>query len=240
MKKIPAFALLCLLALPAHAHDCDPPASACVGTAARTVSTPAGDSTVRWLQYTTPTTPPGMVNWHAYRPVDLIECRWTAAKIAEAAGRVALALTYAAFKAEIKAAEDACVVQPGTQREYEFLRLRWLGCRELANNPPPGAPADWLKPASAPAGWVPTDWCGAAPVSPAPPPPPPGVYVVTSTAAYPLNADGTRSITRWPQPAVLGEPCDAAVSVLSFGVRFYRIPRLSTSQTVVAGCAVKK
>jgi hypothetical protein len=36
-------AIIALLAGAAQAHDCDPPATTCIGTAARTVSTPAGD-----------------------------------------------------------------------------------------------------------------------------------------------------------------------------------------------------
>lgn len=73
--------------------------------------------------------------------------------------------------------------------------------------------------------------------------PPVGVqYVVTSVAAYPLNPDGSRSITPWPTKAVLGEPCDCdSVHISPFpGSLFCRIPSLSAGRIIVAGCSVKK
>jgi hypothetical protein len=135
------------------------------------------------------------------------------------------------------------LLEPGSLKQFHYKSLFFGGCMALQARP--AWPKDVTfdpKPADYPADkrWVTDpDWCGPEPVPPVITTPP-GVYLATSTAAYPLNADGTRSITRWPQPAVIGETCDASVSVVSFGVRFYRIPRLSTTQTVVAGCAVKK
>lgn len=69
---------------------------------------------------------------------------------------------------------------------------------------------------------------------------PPAGYVVTSTAAYPLNPDGSRSITPWPTKATLSEPCDCAVKLSQFGATFCKVPSLSATQTIVAGCSVKK
>ncbi len=64
-----------------------------------------------------------------------------------------------------------------------------------------------------------------------------GAYAVSSTAAYPVDAAGKRSITRWPQPAVLGEACDCA---RWSSAPFCAVPRLSTpSQIVAAGCTRK-
>jgi hypothetical protein len=238
--------LLIVLALAsgaAQAHDCDPLATNAgvqVGTARRTVSTAAGTADVWWCSYTNASTPAGMVNWRMQRIVDLAECR-SLATLAAGAARVVASPTYATFVAELRAAMDACIVQEATARHYEVQRLAWLGCRELVANPPAGTSPTWLKPADAPATWVPADWCGAAPVAPAPPPPPPGVYAVNATAAFPLRADGTRSLTRWPAPATVGEPCDCAVQIPNpFGGRYCKVPRLSTTaQTVVAGCTAK-
>ncbi len=131
------------------------------------------------------------------------------------------------------AAQLRIPVAAGSAEETE-LRIVWSrACKAMTTPPYPGAP---------PQGWTPgfTFAPDVCPPEPAPPAPTVTQYVTTSTAAYPLNADGTRSITRWPQPAIVGEACDGAVSVLSFGTRFYRIPRLSMTQTVVAGCVVKK
>ena len=72
------------------------------------------------------------------------------------------------------------------------------------------------------------------------PAPVPG-YWVTSLTAYPLNADGTRSIVAWPTKAVLHEPCDCSIKVVQFGASFCKIPSLTTpAQVVVAGCGLQK
>jgi hypothetical protein len=71
--------------------------------------------------------------------------------------------------------------------------------------------------------------------------PPPVAYWVTSTTAYPLNPDGTRSITPWPTKALLHEPCDCSIKVTQFGATFCKVPTLSTpALAVVAGCGVSK
>jgi hypothetical protein len=46
MKHLSALSigLLLFIASAAHAHDCEPPATACKGEPSRTVSTPAGES----------------------------------------------------------------------------------------------------------------------------------------------------------------------------------------------------
>ena len=71
--------------------------------------------------------------------------------------------------------------------------------------------------------------------------PPTIQWWVTSTTAYPLNADGTRSITAWPAKAQIHEPCDCATKVLQFGATFCKVPTLTTpAQVVVAGCGIQK
>lgn len=77
---------------------------------------------------------------------------------------------------------------------------------------------------------------------PAPPAssPPPAAYVVTSPPTYPLKPDGTRSFTPWPTPAKAGEPCDCTSKVISFGATYCKVPSLSTTQTIVAGCSLAK
>jgi hypothetical protein len=240
-----AILLVALLAAPfnARAHGCNPLDSGPteIGTPLRTVTTSAGTADVYWCQYTGPLTPPGMVTWRATAEINLNTCK-DPARVLAAAGRVIAAGTNAMrqFETELRAAAADCIVTPGTQNAYEAQRLRYLGCLELANNPPPNTPPDWLKPAGAPSTWKPADWCGAPPVPPAPPPPVTGTYVVTGTQAFPLRADGTRSITAWPVPPIKGEAADAAVQVIQYGVRFCKVPRLSTAQvTVVAGCSAK-
>jgi hypothetical protein len=74
---------------------------------------------------------------------------------------------------------------------------------------------------------------------PPPPPPPVVAYVVSTAQAFPLTATGAKSNTPWPTAPILGEPCDTSVKVTSYGVAFYRVPRLSVTQTVVAGCKAK-
>ena len=73
-------------------------------------------------------------------------------------------------------------------------------------------------------------------------PPVPPSYVVTGAVAYPLNSDGTRSITVWPQAPLKGEPCDCNPpnKILQFGATFCKVPSLSALQTIVAGCGLKK
>lgn len=66
-------------------------------------------------------------------------------------------------------------------------------------------------------------------------------WVVTGSLAFPLKADGTRSITAWPLPPIKGEACDCAIKKISqYGATFCAVPRLSTQQVIVAGCGVKK
>lgn len=65
------------------------------------------------------------------------------------------------------------------------------------------------------------------------------VWVVSSTAAYPLNPDGTRSITPWPVAPTKGSACDPTVTVVQFGVTWMKVPSLSVGATVVAGCVKK-
>ena len=66
-------------------------------------------------------------------------------------------------------------------------------------------------------------------------------WIVTGAQAYPLKADGTRSITAWPQPPIKGEACNCATKKISqYGATFCAVPRLSSQQVIVAGCGVKK
>jgi hypothetical protein len=241
MIRILIAALAMLGAARALAHDCDPKEAAAtglqIGTPMRTVTTSAGEADVWWCQFTLPTTPAGMVQWRTQYIVRLAAWKDTA-KVVAAAGRVVAASdSIAQLKAEFRA--GWITVTPGTMEHYEVLRLRWVGCRNLVANPPPGTPPNWLKPADAPSAWVPTDWCGPAPVPPVITPPA-GNYAVTLAQAYPLRADGTRSTTQWSIKPTTGEPCDCSVSLTQFTVRYCKVPRLSTAaQTVVAACAAK-
>lgn len=76
----------------------------------------------------------------------------------------------------------------------------------------------------------------------APPPPAAGVYVVTGSQAFPLKPDGTRSTTPIAAAPTKGETCDCsgANRILQFGATFCKVPSLSTAQTIVAGCSLKK
>ena len=66
-------------------------------------------------------------------------------------------------------------------------------------------------------------------------------WIVTGALAFPLKADGTRSITAWPVPPIKGEACDCATKKISqYGATFCAVPRLSAQQVIVAGCGVKK
>lgn len=66
-------------------------------------------------------------------------------------------------------------------------------------------------------------------------------WIVTGSQAFPLKADGTRSINTWPVPPIKGEACDCATKKISqYGATFCAVPRLSAQQVIVAGCGVKK
>lgn len=81
------------------------------------------------------------------------------------------------------------------------------------------------------------------PLKPAAPlPPAPGIYVVTGSQAFPLKPDGTRSTTPIATAPTKGETCDCtgANRILQFGATFCKAPSLSTVQTIVAGCSLKK
>ena len=114
--------------------------------------------------------------------------------------------------------DGAAVLPPaGSQDLFDFQSLHFAACKQGVALPP-----------TTPV----TDNC----VVPTPLPVPTVLYVVTGAQAYPLNPNGTRSYTPWPVNPIKGEPCDSTVSVVSFNVVFYRVPSLSTTQTVVAGC----
>lgn len=149
--------------------------------------------------------------------------KWGAASVRALSASDVLATA----NSEILAAQ--VVPQAGSMDEYEAKRLSYLGCLGLAVE---------VQTFTAP---INATFCGTAPVPPtAPPPPPPTQYVVSVTQAFPLKADGTRSITLWPQPAIVGEPADGSIKILQFGATFCKVPRLSTAATtVVAGCRVK-
>ena len=67
------------------------------------------------------------------------------------------------------------------------------------------------------------------------------IWLVTGAQAFPLNADGTRSTKPIATAPTKGETCDcAAARVLQFGATFCKVPSLSTTQTIVAGCSLKK
>lgn len=146
-----------------------------------------------------------------------------------AAGRIAIASDPVATAwTEANAARIQLV--PGSQKAYEYAQLQWLGCETLRVTPLPNGTAFDTP--------LPADYCGPAPVPPPPPPPSTQQYIVSGSVAYALRADGTRSTTAWPTPPIKGESADQPR--MSFGVRFCRVPRLSTAaQTVVAGCVLK-
>jgi hypothetical protein len=229
-----AILLLALTAMPAHAHDCNPLAvdsdGVQIGTAAKTLATPAGKVDYYWCAYQNKDTAPGKMNWRMQRIVRL-PAWYSPTAILAAAGRiVAAGGSMASVEAELRAGNRT--VQPGTRDFAEYERLRWLACLQLVNAPPavfdtPMTPADC---GPEPAPWVP----------PPPPPPPAGVYAVSGAQAFPLRSDGTRSLTAWAERPTAGEPCDCAVQILQFGARYCKVPRLSTAaQTVVAGCTLK-
>lgn len=80
------------------------------------------------------------------------------------------------------------------------------------------------------------------PPSPTPPPPATGTYVVTGSQAFPVKPDGTRSTTPIAVAPTKGETCDCtgANRIVQFGATFCKVPSLSTVQTIVAGCSLKK
>lgn len=80
------------------------------------------------------------------------------------------------------------------------------------------------------------------PTTPTPPPPATGVYVVTGAQAFPVKPDGTRSTTPIATAPTKGETCDCtgANRIVQFGATFCKVPSLSATQTIVAGCSLKK
>lgn len=66
-------------------------------------------------------------------------------------------------------------------------------------------------------------------------------YVVTSTAVYPLRADGTRAPTALPQRATLGQACDCAKRLILglYGARYCDVTIPTVTQPVVAGCTAR-
>lgn len=71
-------------------------------------------------------------------------------------------------------------------------------------------------------------------------PPPLLRYTVTGPQAFPLNPDGSKSIKVWPTPPIKGETCDCNTAITQFGATFCKVPRLSATQTVIAGCSIVK
>lgn len=192
---------------------------------ARVIKEPTGNYVVSWW---CPVTVDGVAKLRVEqfivlgKYVDLPKFGAATARVLSAPDSLAAAI------GELDAAK--VIPAPGSMEMYDAMRLQYLGCLGLVQS----TPADtFLAP-------LPANFCGAEPVPPPPPPPPTTQYTVTVTVAYPLKADGTRSITRWPVPAIVGEPADGSVQILQFGARFCKVPRLSTAtQTVVAGCVVK-
>ena len=231
IKRFAALAFTLLLPLAAQAFDCLPrPWSIWPDETWRRVDTPAGSAYAWWCEL--PQAPGATtISWRRQIFVVLAKHRDLVKWGAASARALAASDVMAAANAELAAAQ--VTPPPGTLDEYEGLRLAYLACSELAKPPYPAV-------FNAP---LPADWCDAAPVPPAVPvpnPPPPTQYVVSATQAFPLRADGTRSITPWPSAPTPGEPCDCAVQVIQFGSRFCKVPRLTTnSTTVVAGCRVK-
>lgn len=132
----------------------------------------------------------------------------------------------------IMAALSAFSVKPavGSQDEFDYRTLRYAGCQAMAAAPP------------GPQGWTPgmEPKC-TAPTAPVPVPPPVAIYVVTGSQAFPLNADGSRSIVPIAVPPTKGSPCDcAARTILQFGARFCAVTIPGITQPVVAGCSPQK
>lgn len=156
-------------------------------------------------------------------------------KKAQAATSGVVSLADAA-SAAIEAEFAAARVAPNEMQRYERARLKYKACLEMTAKPypviPPGGFAD-----------LPANWCdGFKPGDP--PPPEATVYVVTGTAAYPLKADGTRSITPIPEKPVLGSTCNCAQKqiltlVSGVEVRYCAVTIPNVTQLVVAGCKAK-
>lgn len=104
--------------------------------------------------------------------------------------------------------------------------------RKYQSPPAPEHQEAWLR-----AGFAAID--ALAPIKPAGPVV--AVWLVTGSQAFPLNPDGTRSTKAIATAPTKGETCDcAAARVLQFGATFCKVPSLSTTQTIVAGCTQKK
>jgi hypothetical protein len=86
---------------------------------------------------------------------------------------------------------------------------------------------------------MPATFCGGLTLAPP-------AYVVSNTAVYPLNTNGSRSITPLAQKATLGQACDCAAKLIPITLNGQTIGRYcavqipNVSQLVVAGCSLKK
>ena len=119
----------------------------------------------------------------------------------------------------------------GTQERFDWETLLYQACMQGKNVPP--VPNQTV-----------TGMCLVP--TPIPPPPVPTVtYVVTSTLAYPLRADGTRDTRAATTPATLGSTCDCSAEtgkkiVNPFGGQWCKVTVPGASVLLVAGCSVKK
>lgn len=242
MKRALAAFVFASFCAPAAAYDCFPVGlmpQLGLGTAWRTTTQPFGFAKAWWCLMPART---GDVSGKQYwqrqifpvhnDDVDRVKFAAAAARVAAASDSVAQA------NAEVTAGQVTYAA--GSRKQYEYAVLRYAACQDLRANPPPGVVFD-PKPPGSTEPWVSEPaWCGAPPVPPTTPPTT-AQYVVTGTAAYQavLQTDGTlRRLTAvWPVAPIRGE--EATEPFLSFNVRFCKVPRLSTAQTVVAGCAVK-
>jgi hypothetical protein len=131
----------------------------------------------------------------------------------------------ASLSAMIKARE---VIPPvGSQDRFDWESLLFTACKQGVALPPIPYPV--------------IDNC-EAPIPPTSLPVSTATHVVTGAQAFPLKPDGTRSITPISAAPIKGEDCDCtgANKVLQYGATFCKVPRLSTTQTIVAGCSLKK
>jgi hypothetical protein len=160
-------------------------------------------------------------------------------------GRV-LAASSPASAIDAEAARLRVPLTDDMQR-YEVRRLVYTACLTLTtfpvpvNLPAPAGPwrqgVDFLPKADG------TPFCGLPPVAPPPPPPPVVAYVVTGSAAYPVNPDGSRSILSIATKPTLGSPCDCVAKQIisaATGARYCAVTIPGVTQLVVAGCSVKK
>jgi len=118
----------------------------------------------------------------------------------------------------------------GTQDRFDWETLLFQACTQGVALPPGAGPTQVLK-----------NTCKAP--DPVPPTAPaPAIYMVTSTQAFPLKADGTRSISPIAAKPTRGEICDCTGvnRIVQYGATFCKVPSLSTTQTIVAGCSLKK